>query len=149
MPSAPGCGAGTHCLPRPSGSFVGGLCISNPSDIPCPAGPFTARHVFYGGFTEGRGCSACTCGAASGMSCSTTITIYSMIPPPTTTCSGVVTTFNVDSTNGGCVNLQNNPAVAGRTATAPAITGGMCPASGGTPTGTAMPTAAVTFCCIP
>jgi hypothetical protein len=64
----------------------------------------------------------------------------------TNTCTTLATTFNA----GGCGDLVGNPAVYSRKATVTqAPSGGTCPASGGQPTGSIMPSDPTTFCCVP
>jgi hypothetical protein len=140
-----GCNVGQICLPRPAVPFEPGLCISSEGDVSCPAGPFTQRHVFYGDVMDDRSCmDDCSCGAASGGTCPTTITLYGSTQ--TGTCTGAVVSLPA----GTCANLQNNPTLAGRTATQPgAPQGGTCTASGGIPTGGTTPISPTTFCCTP
>jgi len=41
------------------------LCIQQTGDAACPTGsPFATPYVLYGGVTDTRGCTACTCGNA-------------------------------------------------------------------------------------
>jgi hypothetical protein len=139
-----GCTGGSVCAPKPPSPFESGLCIEQTGVVTCPAGAFSTQHVFYTGVTDGRGCGACSCGAASGATCSADVTLYSA--GTINTCTGAVATVQT----GGCANLSGNPTVAGREAsniTAPS--GGSCAASGGAPTGAATPNTPTTFCCIP
>jgi hypothetical protein len=139
-----GCTGGSVCAPKPPSPFESGLCIEQAGVVACPAGAFSTQHVFYTGVTDTRGCSECSCGAASGSTCSATVTLYSA--QSVNTCTGPVAAV----TTGSCAELSGNPTVAGREAsniTTPS--GGSCAASGGAPTGSATPSTPTTFCCIP
>jgi hypothetical protein len=138
-----GCTGGAICAPKPPSPFESGLCISKAGDVTCPAGPFTTQYVFYTGVTDDRGCSDCSCAAASGTTCSATITLYSA--QTINTCTGPVAAV----TTGGCADLTGNPTVAGREASGITTSGGSCAASGGAATGSATPSTPTTFCCIP
>lgn len=140
-----GCNIGQACLPKPPMEFETGVCISQEGDIGCPAGAFTEKHVFFGEVTDTRACTDdCSCGAPSGGTCPTTISLYSDLVQ--NTCNNLIAQFPA----GGCMNLNGNPNVAGRKASAPgAPTGATCTTSGGAATGTATPASPRTFCCIP
>src|SRR5580700_648719 len=66
---APACGSGGVCLPAPSASQNAGFCISQAGVAPCPAGPYSVKHVFYDGLTDTRGCDPCTCTVTSSPEC--------------------------------------------------------------------------------
>lgn len=143
-----GCNGSQVCLPKPASGFAPNVCIMKAGDQACPPGPFQEQHVFHTGFTDSRDCTACSCGASAGASCSATVTVYGV----NTGCNGAaVATINTNTAAGACANLAGNPMVGSRKAVTTAPTGGACPASGGQPLGAAAPDAAtaVTFCCIP
>jgi hypothetical protein len=147
MPTGIGCSGSQVCLPKPAAGFQPNVCIMKAGENTCPAGQFSQQHVFYTGFTDTRGCSACSCGSPSGSTCSAKVDIYNSY----NACTGApVATLNIDNTNGACVALSGNPQVAGRKATTTAPTGGKCTPGGGQPMGSAAEDAstAVTFCCI-
>jgi hypothetical protein len=56
-----GC-AGGQCLPIPAAPLEGKLCIYRAGDLPCPAGYTANRRVYNQTITDGRTCTACTCG---------------------------------------------------------------------------------------
>ncbi|AKT39878.1 hypothetical protein [Chondromyces crocatus] len=140
-----GCNIGQACMPRPEAPYESGLCISQEGNVACPPGAFTQKHVFYGSVEDTRGCADdCACGPGANGTCPATVSIYS--DQTLGVCSTVVASF----TAGTCMNVANNPAIRGRTVSAPgAPTGGSCTSTGGTPTGTAQPINPTTFCCIP
>jgi hypothetical protein len=142
-PHGGGCTGTEVCQPKPAAPFESGICIHHDGDVACPVGtPFTARHVFYTGVDDTRGCSACACGAPAGATCSATISVYAS----GSSCTGTpAATFAA----GTCTNLAGNPQITVRKATITAPTGGACPASGGAATGSATGTGATTYCCIP
>jgi hypothetical protein len=139
-----GCNAGKTCLPRPKAPFHTGVCIMQTGDIACPPGQFTAKHTFFTGSMDNRACSSCACDPAAGGTCSATVTVYS-----DSGCSAVIATLHPTTAAGDCANIANNPAAVSRKAVFTAPAGGMCPPTGGQPSGTATPTSPTTFCCIP
>lgn len=146
QPTGKGCATGL-CLPKPKAPFQSGMCIMHTGDTgTCPAGVFTQKHVFYdpSATQDTRTCSPCACGSASGATCSATVNVYS-----STNCTGLIATLNATTTAGDCKNLSSNPAVAGFSATFTTPSGGNCAATGGQPTGMAVPQSPTTFCCIP
>jgi hypothetical protein len=138
-----GCSGGAVCAPRAGPPFASGLCIEHAGDMACPAGDFSAKHLFYATVSDTRGCAACACGASSGGTCSASISIYSS--PTPNTCTGGLITLQA----GSCTNLVGNPTVGSRKATITAPQGGSCAPSGGQPVGAATPGTPTTFCCVP
>lgn len=140
-----GCNIGQTCLPQMQAPYENGVCVAQQGDVPCPPGAFTEKHVFYGEVLDTRACTDdCSCGAAAGGTCPTTISIYA--DNTVDTCLTLVTSFPA----GTCKDVPNNPTFSARMATAPgAPTGGSCQVSGGTPVGTVAPMSPKTFCCIP
>jgi hypothetical protein len=144
-----GCSASQTCLPTPLAPFHPGVCIMHDGEIDCPGGKFSEQHIFYTGKTDTRGCTACTCDAPTGGSCSATVTIYK----DDSTCSTTPwVTLHPTSSAGDCQPIpDNNSDIVGRKAVFSPVTGGSCTPVGGQPTGTAAPdkATATTFCCIP
>ena len=142
---ATGCpSANESCQPVPAAPFHAGLCIMQKGQVTCPEGVFSEHHVFYEGVMDTRSCTTCTCGPASGATCSGTVQVY-----VGAACSGApVATLHPTSSKSECVNLAGNPAAAAL-AVAFDLVPGSCPASGGQPKGAATPTSPTTFCCIP
>src|SRR6185436_11267958 len=63
--SPAGCAAQAECVPElvnPLQAF----CIYKTGENSCPAGPYSAQTIYYEDFSEGRSCSACSCGAPMG-----------------------------------------------------------------------------------
>jgi hypothetical protein len=58
-----GCDDGA-CIPETPAEHT--LCIWQDGAAACPAGPWTDVTTTYASFTDGRECSACTCGAPTG-----------------------------------------------------------------------------------
>lgn len=144
-----GCGdATTECVPRPPSPF-NSICIYQSGDKPCPAGAYTKKSVYYTGYADARSCTSCTCGAATGQSCSGSVHVY------TDQCASDETVMTVpkkcypvpaDSTtapyDGGLEDTR------GATYTAGTPSGGSCKPGGGQPSGSVTGTGAVTFCCL-
>jgi hypothetical protein len=139
--SKTGCNPGQTCLPKTSTPFK--LCAFKSGDNACPAGAYNEKHLLYEGVNDTRACDPCNCDPPAGGTCSATIRLYSDLQVGI--CNNQVVSFQA----GTCVNLAGNPNVAGRRATISAVSGGTCQATGGSPTGTAVPANPTTFCCIP
>jgi hypothetical protein len=131
-----GCAAGASCAPPLPPSFA--MCVYAAGDVACPASDYVNKQVLYGGVDDTRGCSTCTCGAATGGSCKQTFDVWG-----NTTCSGApAATFS-----GSCAPVANVT----RFGFTPAYQGGAtCPPMVSTTGGCAPKAAtAVTVCCAP
>jgi hypothetical protein len=110
-------------------------------DVPCPAGSsYGAKHVYYGGFDEGRSCSACTCATVGAGSCNGQLNLYSGGD-----CSG--STQNLQASFGACTSIlaaTRSVELNYLTLTEPA-----CAPSGGVARGSATATNPTTICCAP
>ncbi len=133
------CGSGGSCVPIPPAGFLSRPCIASAGDELCPAGPYTDKHVLYGGVEDGRGCTSCSCGPASGTACSVALAAYAAA----TGCGPGMPS----ATGPGCVHLHQ-PGAGWVKGTFEAG-GGSCPADGGRPAGTASPSQPTTLCCVP
>jgi hypothetical protein len=132
-----GCSSGEQCVPAPAAPFQG-FCIVKAGMNTCPS-PFTSSHLFYADFAEGRGCSPCTCGPATGVDCNAgartstwgnqncTANPGSDLTPLPLACTPV----------SGIHSIEVNPAP----------DGGSCAPDGGTPMGSAMAQDVTTVCC--
>jgi hypothetical protein len=130
------CDGGGVCLPPVDPTFS--LCIQQSGEVSCPAGTgYGNQHVEYTGVDDTRGCAACTCGSPSGISCGGAWNIYS-----DGSCQTGVN--SVGPGFGPCTGYGNS---GGSGQYKPAPSGGTCAPSTGTPTGSATPTGATTFCC--
>lgn len=135
------CAAGEVCAPVAALPVENGtLCVALAGQSPCPPVYYTvARAPYYlgGGGNDTRGCSSCSCGAATGAVCSkATIVTYT-----DSVCTQFQGTFPAGT---ACASVQTTRGV-GFDGGAP--TGASCPATGGQPTGTFAPTAPYTICC--
>jgi hypothetical protein len=111
------------------------MCITHHGDVACPPGEYTNKHLFYAGIEEGRSCSPCSCGAASGVKCKLDVDLYL-----TPTCLGMPShNIAIDACHGG------GPFAGAIAKSAPA--GGTCPTSGGFPQGGVAPGDPTTVCC--
>lgn len=136
-----GCGAGKVCIAKGAGDPGESVCIRQQGTTTCPAGWTATTLQTFADATDTRGCSACTCGAAS------------------PTCNGGGYTFhdldacaaggdNPITVSGGCTNvsslLDSNSWSA---QLAPPTVDGNCPADGGAPTGSVQTSGPATYCC--
>jgi hypothetical protein len=133
---------GLRCSPSAPPGFR--ACIYQKEDNDCPGDRYTEKHLFYKGFQDTRMCSPCTCGSATGSTCSSTISIYADGACATTP----TYTVTVDSTGPLCDGVIPGTALSSKSATAPTYVPGTCQPSGG-PTGAATATGPFTLCCSP
>jgi hypothetical protein len=135
-----GCEGSFVCAPAPSPPFSGHLCVAMTGDQSCPNGSaYAVRHVYYGGATDGRGCSTCACGAPGGGSCSGSFTTYNA-----SGCALETKTFLLSPT---CDSVQIATASVEATVAGPGDSG--CAPSMVQATGALVPTQPTTVCCLP
>ena len=137
-PAQVDCPGGSLCAPVSAQPFDSTLCIAQAGDVQCPASGYTNRSVSYGGLQDGRHCTACTCGAVTGSTCTSTISVTSH--GSAASCSGGAVTYQLPQS---CAGVQQ-PGDFLLKATPQA---GSCTPSQPTPTGAATPSAPTTFCC--
>lgn len=130
--AATGCPGGEVCVPRPASPAP--ACVVSAGNVACPA-DYTEREVFYGGFSDNRGCTMCTCGF-SATGCSVAYTAYSA---PGCTGTATATAINTCYT-GDPASYQITHTAAGATCN---------PTGGGAPIGGVAGTAPSTVCCMP
>lgn len=135
-----GCGAGEVCSPAGSAPFGAAMCIAQAGDVACPAGPYSVKQVAYGGASDTRSCTACSCGPVEGAACSATLQ-FSNQPD----CSQP---FAVSGLPLSCGAITVGGFYGLVTTSGPY--GGACAvAGGGVPVGTAVPDQPTTLCCAP
>jgi hypothetical protein len=136
------CPTGNLCLPAPAAPFTASLCVEQAGDTACPSADpstgYSVKHLYYGGVDDQRGCSACSCPAASGPSCAVTLNQYGSTDGG---CSGMPVSYGA----GRCLPVQQPADLQ----VAPTASIASCAASMTTPTGSATPTKPTTFCCTP
>jgi hypothetical protein len=133
------CDAGQVCAPVGTAPFPTQGCVLQANAVTAcpveyPAGPY----VFYSGVGDERSCSPCTCAAPSGGACSiASPAIEACLNPPGGSWDA----------SGACGAITGPEPV--RLAASPTLSdaGACAVADGGTPTGAAVPTGAVSFCC--
>jgi len=136
-PAQADCPAGQVCARTPSTPFQPAACIVRAGVHACPAEGYTQAHVEFTGLTDGRGCSACTCGAPDGLQCSPTLYAYNATTNGT--CGGMPDSYDPAA----CVPANNRADLKVESTGS----GGPCAASAVMPSGTATPTDATTICC--
>jgi hypothetical protein len=134
-PLTRGCGSGRVCAPPSPGP----LCIMSTGDVACPpASSYANKHLYYGGFAEGRSCSTCTCATVGTGSCNGQFNLFTGID-----CSASLQVLQV--TFGACTSIPagtHNVDLNYITLTEPS-----CAASGGIAQGMATATTPTTLCC--
>jgi hypothetical protein len=126
------CSTGDLCAPPVPSGFQ--LCATQSGDVACP---FGTKHTEYTGDDDTRGCSTCTCGSASAVTCGGSIEEFSA-----NNCTGSYTNVSLPIAGGGtCQGSGSSLEYIQSTS------GGSCTASGGTATGSAAPTGPITLCC--
>jgi len=142
-----GCSGGALCVQRPTSPFNAKACVFAAGDLTCPAGSYSVGQTFYAAASDSRGCSACTCGSPTGVTCalSGNLSTYATFGSPT--CSNVTATATA-SPNGACTMVEGGAAgVEGYVTASPS--GGACAPSSVGATGSVTPTGPVTVCCEP
>ncbi|MBI4956729.1 MAG: hypothetical protein HY908_32220 [Myxococcales bacterium] len=135
------CGGGADvCVSAIAAPFK--ACVRIAGSTPCPAGPYSEAHQLVLGYTDDRSCSACGCGSPAGRSCPGTLDLFQ-----DAIC--LMPTFTVPA-DGSCFQVQA-PDLAAMIYHQPpnGPTGGLCAATGGTPTGSLTPGPTHTVCCVP
>jgi len=142
-PTADSCGAGKVCTSAPPGAFR--ECVYQSGDIACPStGPYTVKQLVDTTVADGRSCTACSCGLASGASCSTSLH-YSLTADNCTLAGGTITAPEVCH---AFTSLATTTVAIEQTSVG-TPTPTTCAAGGGQPTGTATPATPITVCCGP
>jgi hypothetical protein len=111
------------------------LCVFTIGDVACPGDGYTVKRTVYGGVTDSRACTPCSCGGATGVSCTASLQEG---------CGQTGPVNDVPTTCGGL----SDPGSVMLLATLVAR-GGTCGAVGGVPTGSAVPSSPTTVCCMP
>ncbi|MDI3291463.1 hypothetical protein [Polyangium sp. 15x6] len=128
------------CVPKPP-SFE--TCIMREGDEPCPEG-WPIKHLLYGEVNDQRECTACTCGAPSGGSCTVFAALHEDTACSTLRGSLVITT--ADPTL--CTDLSPSVGLAAKSATLLTYEPGTCAPEGGQAVGDLVLLDARTFCCL-
>jgi hypothetical protein len=134
------CGGGKVCMPPvPDAAFESTYCVARSGSAPlgCPAGPYSHQRVYYGGATDDRGCSACSCGTPDASCSGGTYTTHKKAG-----CGANSATFNAPescaSVGADQSGIYNGDAV---------LTSGACAPDGGAATGSFTPSTPTTICC--
>lgn len=133
------CASGELCVPSAPVGFGAKLCVFAPGDVGC-AGPYTQKTLYDDAYSDNRGCSACTCGAPTALTCTSTFHIFD-----DTTCTTqreAVTATSAGSSQ--CFAMFSR-----FRADPPVATGSCSQTGGGMPTGAVTPTSVTTVCCLP
>jgi hypothetical protein len=131
-PPQGGCEGDLLCVPEPIAPFR--LCVMQPGEHPCPPG-YPDRAVHHESVLDQRACTECTCGAAEGALCKTTV-------QPFTDSACTTPAANVLETDVGCTG-----SFSAFTYKQPEITPGTCPPGAVEPTGSVELAEPYTFCC--
>jgi len=141
-PAAGECSGSGVCVATPPAPFAK-VCVYQAGTAMCPAGAYSVGHVFYGGVSDSRACSGCSCGSPTGASCTgAQVQGFSV---NTGTCGGTAVALPYGpacETLGVTVNGEQET-------TAPTANNGTCAPSGGQASGTATPATPTTICCAP
>jgi hypothetical protein len=137
------CSGGSLCVPaQPASSAV--CVMQSGAATMCPAGYTSGPQIFYMGVDDARGCTPCTCGAVSGVTCTIATPAIDIYEDPA--CAMTPTGLSAPSacTSPGAI-------LSAELVAAPVLSGqGSCSSTGGgTTTGTATGTGAMSFCCLP
>jgi hypothetical protein len=129
------CDDGSLCMPIPAEPFEAPLCVWKTGADSCPA-EYPEQQIVYDDFTDDRGCSACGCGAPTGMTCDdSSFYLWTGLTP------------HELPANGNCQYIGAGPDVTSVSYASGSVSGGECAPSGGDPSGTAEPVEPTTICC--
>jgi hypothetical protein len=139
------CDETTNCIaPPPEGYKLCFVADDLQAEAECPAG-WTDRFTGWRDVTDGRACSACTCGAPEGAYCEVRAKVYS-----DDVCGNERGSLVVSSSEGAkCVDLLEGTALGSKTAEVLAYQAGTCAPSTSEVLGEIVTDRAVTYCCIP
>lgn len=132
---------GGICVDAPELPFQPKICAYRAGDVDCPAEYPEKDLVYHRAIDDERTCTACTCGAPAGASCSGFLRFHT-----TTDCSGGSAGIGFLSGNTGCYSVANASSLIYPSADVVA-NDGACAPGGGQPTGSAAPIQPVTVCC--
>jgi hypothetical protein len=135
-----GCMANNVCVGAAPNSFAG-PCVVQAGDLACPQS-YPNKHLEYGGVSDSRGCTQCTCGLTPG-TCTGSVIFYAGM-----NCGGNVT--GVFALGGPCSTVTGgglNPISAGTVNGGYTVQGGSCNSNGSSPQGSATPAMPSTICC--
>jgi hypothetical protein len=119
-------------------------CVYQLGDQTCPAAYPTGQSVWTGA-DDGRGCSACACGAPSGSLCTAELSVFT-----DGACGQLLLSDPISSLGSPCFDLTPpGPALGSERVDKLVYMPGSCAANGGAGTGTGTPTGLVTLCCAP
>jgi hypothetical protein len=118
-------------------------CVYQDGDHACPP-DYPSKHVFFAGVTDLRTCTACSCGAAEGGSCSAGLTVSSEVTCPF---DDLGFYFSLISMAPQCLNLPVGMALGAKRVDSVWYTPGSCEPSGGEPVGSVELVGPSTFCC--
>jgi hypothetical protein len=139
-PSSGECNAGEVCTRAVGLPFESVYCIATAQLASCPPGPYSRRRVYYGGATDTRECSGCSCGAPSVTCFGGTVSTFNQagcVTPPHNTWSAPESCMGIGGDKSGIYNDDAVPH------------SGPCAPTGGEPTGKVTPTTPTTICCTP
>lgn len=138
-----GCEATELCAPTPQDPFPSIWCVWADGDVECPAdSAYTQKAVVHRSFDDGRACSECECELPSGPCSGASATLRT-----SSSCSGGFSA-GILPTNGDCfdaLSVGSINAVSYSDGDVPA--GAECTGNNPVPTGQAVPSAPVTYCC--
>ncbi|MDC3958177.1 hypothetical protein KEG38_30240 [Polyangium jinanense] len=127
-------------MPKPP-SFE--TCIMREGDEACPEG-WPIKHLLYGEVNDQRECTACTCSAPSGGSCTAFVALHDD--------SACVTLRGSNIVHAGdptlCMDLSPGAGLAAKSATLLTYERGTCTPEGGQAVGELVLSNARTFCCL-
>lgn len=139
LPAGAGCTLPAVCTPMPAAPFDPLRCVYKLQGGSCnQLAPFTTEVELDRTIVDTRGCAACTCGGATGQTCTASTTVYA-----TNDCAGGNAVAPHD---GSCVGAA---LTVGSYRTTPVFAGGTCAPGGGGPAGGVGSDDAMTLCCLP
>lgn len=143
--NGPSCSSTSNCIAPPPTGY--NLClVANEVEValPCPEG-WTDRRTGWREVTNTRTCSACTCGAPEGASCTVRASVYA-----NDACTDERGNMMLTSTDAAqCIDLAVGTALGSKTAEVLAYQPGTCAPSTSEVLGEVTFAHPVTYCCVP
>ncbi|MDI1428124.1 hypothetical protein [Polyangium sorediatum] len=136
------CAPDEHCAPKPSADFR--QCVYLTGLHACPAEGYVEQFVLYEEFKDERTCTACTCGAPEGSSCSSEISLFA-----DAACTTSPWIASAGSDGPTCHDVASKGrALGAKTAAPPVYHAGSCAPAGGDVEGDVALAGPRTLCCL-
>ncbi|UQA63255.1 hypothetical protein [Polyangium aurulentum] len=145
-PPFAGCGPGAICVPESEPGSGFRHCVKREGDHACPDEGYTDKLLFYAGYEDKRGCSACACDAPEGGVCTATVSVFK-----DGACTDPLFLGVPAGSNGApCYDIiATGQPLGSKSISNVTYYPGTCQATGGEVEGSVESVGPATFCCLP